>query len=144
MSFDNYDLDISSLLKAIKSLESSLYVFNNFALDKDTDEEVLNTLRAGVIQKFEFTYELAWKMMKRWLDLNLNPDATFGVTKKELFRLSAENGLINDVEKWFVFQASRNKTSHTYSEDVAEGVYIKAKEFLPYVKKFYASLEKKI
>lgn len=144
MDIENYELDISSLKKAITSLESSLNVYEDFASVKNTNEEVLNTLRAGVIQKFEFTYELAWKMMKRWLDLNLNPDVTLGVTKKELFRLSAENALIGDVSKWFTFQTSRNRTSHTYSENVAEEVFVRAKEFLPYVKKFYTQLEKKI
>ncbi|MGL4942130.1 MAG: nucleotidyltransferase substrate binding protein [Thermoguttaceae bacterium] len=135
-------LDIFAFENAILSLERSLNVVRRRRAVAEADE--WETLRAGVIQNFEFTFELSWKMMKRWLDLNISPDLTFGVTKKDLYRLAAENGLITDVERWFDFQQSRNKTSHVYAEDIAEDVFEKATEFLPYAKNLFARLEKKV
>lgn len=60
-------LDVSSLQKAISKLESGLARFN---LD-ETDDQI----RDGLIQRFEFTYELSHKMLKRYLEMtSANPD----------------------------------------------------------------------
>jgi len=55
--------------------------------------------------------------MKRWLDENIGSTVADGVTRRELFRLSAENRLRNDVDTWMEFHRSRNLTSHTYNEE---------------------------
>lgn len=134
-------LDTIALQKALSSLERSLNVIQRRQDIAEQDE--WETLRAGVIQNFEFTFELSWKMMKRWLDINVSPDLTLGVTKKELYRLAAENDLITDVGKWFEFQQARNKTSHIYAENVAESVFASATAFLPYAQQFFERLENK-
>ena len=135
-------LDLSSLKKAISSLENAI----NFANKKikgqvDTIEE--EVIRAGVIQSFEFTYELCWKFMKRWLETNLGDPNIDGLSRKELFRIAAESQLITDVEAWFIYIKARNKTSHIYNQEIAQEVYDSAFPFLHSARELLKNLEKK-
>jgi nucleotidyltransferase substrate binding protein (TIGR01987 family) len=135
------NLDLTSLYKSINSLEKAINVYERESLVNDNDLDLIQTLRAGVIQNFEFTYELCWKFMKRWLDENIGSTIADGVTRRELFRLSAESKLIKDVDKWMEFHRSRNLTSHTYDEETADEVLVYAINFLSYAKKFLQNLE---
>lgn len=111
-------LDLSSLKKAVDSLDRAIKVAggsNNF--------DQVEVIRAGVIQNFEFTYELCWKFMKRWLELNAGAAAADGSTRKELFRLAAESRLITGVENWFKYHAARNETAHTYDPAKAAEIF---------------------
>lgn len=115
-------LDLSSLEKALSSLEISIDVYFQFEQKQKNEntENILNVLKAGVFQKFKITYEQCWKFMKRWIEENDSPNIVDGVTRRELFRISAENKLILDVETWMSFHKSRNLTSHTYDKKNAE------------------------
>jgi len=122
-------LDLTSLRKAVGSLERAVKTAKAMlADDANTDETEL--IRAGVIQNFEFTYELCWKFMRRWLEKNFPGQPVDGVTMKELFRMSAEHALIDDVEIWFAYHAARNKTSHVYDIALAQDVYETSLRFL--------------
>jgi nucleotidyltransferase substrate binding protein (TIGR01987 family) len=133
-------LDLTSLKKAISSLLKSIIVFDE--LDHmGVTEDQLNVVKLGVIQHFEFCYELCWKFIKRWLNMNVSPDIADGVTRRGLFRLGAENKLLEDVDEWMVFHSARNQTLHTYDELVAEKVFIAARKFLPYAQNLLSRLE---
>jgi nucleotidyltransferase substrate binding protein (TIGR01987 family) len=123
-------LDLTSLRQATnalqKSLNSCLKNKHNASLSSDD----LETLKAGVIQNFEITYELCWKFMKRRLELN-TPDLELnGLPRKELFRKAQESRLIGEAAKWFEYHNARNETTHTYNSDKAEIVYNLADQFL--------------
>lgn len=78
----------------------------------------------GTIQRFEFTFELAWKLAKLILNYNgVNID-TPRITIKEAFK----TGLIKDGEKWIDMLEDRNKTSHIYDEKEALKIYKKIRE----------------
>ena len=78
----------------------------------------------GTIKRFEFTFELSWKLAKLILDYN-NIDARGPrLTVKEAFKL----GLIKDGENWIDMLEDRNKTSHIYDEKQALKIYEKIKE----------------
>ena len=98
---------------------------------------------AGVIQNFEFTYELCWKFMKRWLENNLGSSYVDGLPRKELFRIAAEHQLISNVSNWFIYHEARNETTHTYDRKKAERVFETAQKFLPDAKELLRNLEKK-
>jgi nucleotidyltransferase substrate binding protein (TIGR01987 family) len=105
------NLNIAPLKKTLKSLEVSIaQPLNEFTRD-------------SVIQRFEFTFELSWKALKKYLaaDKPLDDDSVKGVLREAFQRK-----LISDLDQWFKFQKSRNLTSHTYNEDTAEDVYLEA------------------
>lgn len=73
----------------------------------------------GTIQRFEFTYELAWKLMKAYLqhvgiEVN-NPRAAI--------RESMKQKIITDSPDWFEMIEKRNETTHTYHKKIALSVY---------------------
>lgn len=97
------------------------------ALEQPLDEFT----RDAVIQRFEYTFELSWKMMRRCLIQELGLTEAQSASRRDLFRLAAKQGLIDDPETWFQFQEDRNRTAHVYSENAAKDVYASAAQFLP-------------
>ena len=127
-------LDFSSLKKALASLERA--VVRSAAEPQDQE------LRDAVIQRFEYSYDLCWKMMKRRIELDApNPAEIDRLSYRDLFRDAAEKGLVEDVQAWMVFRDQRNITSHTYDEAKAAAVYKTAIEFLPKAQALLARLE---
>ncbi len=132
-------LDLSSLKKSVEVLHRSIKVAGvELNLSK---KDLRETIRAGVIQNFEVAYEQSWKMMKRWLEENIGSTYVDGVTRRELFRLAAENRLISDVNRWMEYHHSRNLTTHTYDEDTAEEVFQTANYFQTDAKKLVKELD---
>ncbi len=87
--------------------------------------------RDATIQRFEFTFELSWKLMQSIVREN-KPEVA-GV--RTIIRVATDIGLIDDPLVWFDFLDKRNLTVHTYEEAVAQMVYEAAKLFLPEVEK---------
>lgn len=136
-------LDLSSLKKATSSLKRALKVANNREKMNLLEEEEKEVIKAGVIQNFEFTYELCWKFMKRWLEENLGGTYVEGVSRRELFRLAAESRLISDVDQWMEYHDARNETSHTYDADKADEIFQVANTFITDAMNLFAVLEKR-
>ncbi len=135
------ELDLSSFRKAIGSLQRTLQVADDEGFMSGLSDDQKDAIRAGVIQNFEFTYELCWKFMRRWLDGNLGSTYIEGVSRRQLFRLSAEHKLIDDIDKWMEYHETRNETSHTYDEDIAEDVFETAREFISDAETLLKALE---
>ena len=102
--------------------------FNNFlkALDTLTEavelsqRRVLSRLeRQGLIQGFEFTHELAWNVLKDYLQAQGFVDI---IGSKNASRLAFKNSLIHDGVAWMDMIKARNLTSHTYNIDIAEEI----------------------
>jgi len=134
--FDN--LDTTSLRRALKSFESAIRIYQALG---DVPEDEKAVIGAGVIQNFEFTYKLCWKFMKRWIEMNVDPLSVDGVTRRELFRMAAENKFVIDVNKCMKFHKTRNLTSHTYDEEVAGDILAVTFEALPWIQDFAFRLE---
>ena len=110
--------------KAITRLEE--------AISQEKDEFI----RDSVIQRFEFSIELAWKTTKKIMGSNTS-------APKDIVREMAQSQYIKDVEVWLLAIDMRNLSSHTYKEDLAEKVYNFAVEFLPELKKLLKKIETK-
>lgn len=109
-------LDFSSFEKALTSLHRVLERSHSVPNDED--------IRDACIQRFEYTYELAYKMLKRQLEQELpSREELDHLPFKELIRLGAERGLITAPQRWFDYRDKRNITSHTYDEAKAREVF---------------------
>jgi nucleotidyltransferase substrate binding protein (TIGR01987 family) len=118
MIIDN--VNIAPLLKAFSR-------FEQFRPNKNTEQE-----RAGIIQAFEYSFELVWKIMKKLLhergrEVN---------SPREVFRVAFLEGFIDDLDIWFDFLKKRNMVSHTYEEEEANQVLLSCDQFSVEVKKF--------
>jgi nucleotidyltransferase substrate binding protein (TIGR01987 family) len=118
------ELSIEPFEKAIVSLEQAL---DRHALDTSDD-----LIRDACIQRFEFTYELAHKMLKRFLEAtSANPDEFDTMTFQDLIRSGNERGLLrSDWSRWKDYRTARGTTSHTYDEAKAREVFAIVPDFL--------------
>jgi len=129
-------LDLSSLSKAHASLQRAIAR----AQSSPDDEE----LRDAVIQRFEYTYELSWKMLKRQIERDAaTPESVDAMGFRELIREGAVRGLINDPEAWFEYREQRNITSHTYDAHKAAQVYQAALRFSDAAEALLAELRRR-
>ena len=124
-------IDTMPLKKALFALDSSIEHLENPSFFDQLDPDAKNTFSAGVIQHFEFSYELCWKLIKRWLELNFPSTLIDGFSIRTLYRTAQEHLLIKDVENWMDYHQARNLTSHTYNEETALKVINSSKNFLP-------------
>lgn len=100
-------------------------------------------IRDSVIQRFEFTYELAWKAIRKQVIDEIGEASVDGLSRKDLFRRALQQKLISDFELWVLFHEARNSTSHNYDEKNAEKVYQIAIRFLSEVTELLVELEKR-
>ena len=92
-------LDLTALRSAISSLEDGLDVVNDRVWFDQQPSKIQNTLVAGVIQNFEFVYEISIKMLKRQIEAeSASPEDVDETNFREILRVAAEKGLIADVE----------------------------------------------
>lgn len=117
-------VDIRSFEKAIARLDEGLARYW-----QDTSD---TQIRDGLIQRFEFTYELAHKMLKRYLEsVSPTPGQYDALPFTDLIRSGNEQGLLlGDWPKWRTYREMRSKTSHTYDEDIAVEVVAGLPTFL--------------
>ncbi|MDQ5940968.1 MAG: hypothetical protein QG632_694 [Candidatus Dependentiae bacterium] len=80
------------------------------------DDEQLQT---GAIKAFEYSYELAWKTMKKFVERDLSERVQ---GSRDAFRGAARLGLIDNPDLWFDFTDERNLCSHAYDDDIAANI----------------------
>lgn len=98
----------------------------------------------AAIQRFEFTYELSWKLIKGFLSYG---GITEVLTPREVFKEAFSVGLIPEGQKWIEMLKDRNLTSHVYDEEMAKDIYVRVKSiymelFIALVKKIEVELKK--
>jgi nucleotidyltransferase substrate binding protein (TIGR01987 family) len=100
-------------------------------------------LRDGLIQRFEFTYELSHKMLKRYLETtSATPDAFDAMPFADMIRTGNEQGLLrSDWPRWRLFREMRGKSSHTYDENVALAVVADIPAFMDEAQFLLAQLQ---
>ncbi len=122
-------LDYSSLESAVAQLQASFDYLHSDLARKDAD--LRQQFRAATIQAFEFSYELAVRMIRRQLTLIVaNPDALREIDFADLMRDAADAGIVRDAPSYLRYRELRNRTSHTYDAERAEETVAAMDEFL--------------
>ena len=131
-------LDITSRGNAVRRLPEGLERHRR----EPTDEQI----RDGLIQRFEFTYELTHKMLKRYLkETAASPDEIDRMPFADLVRSGNAQGLLrDDWPAWRRFREMRARTSHTYDAKVASQVASAIPGFLEEAEHFYAELQRRL
>ena len=109
----NDKLNLAPLENAVSRLTEGLARY-----EKDiTDTQI----RDGLIQRFEFSYEISHKMLKRHLEaVSPTPEQFDAMAFADLIRSANEQGLLlGDWSAWKIYREMRSKTSHTYDEEIA-------------------------
>jgi nucleotidyltransferase substrate binding protein (TIGR01987 family) len=120
------------LKKALNKLEESAI------RNPHSDDIILD----ATIKRFEFTYELSWKLMKTILEYNGNNN---GTSPRSSIREAFKTGLITDGDTWIKMLGDRNRTSHTYDEDCAYEIFDNIKSlYIPAFNDFVDSVENEI
>ena len=130
-------IDLSSFRKALDSLDRGLARAEAIPGEEE--------LRDGAIQRFEYSYELAWKSLRRVLEAEAaSPDELDLLSFRDLIRLGAERDLIDDPAAWFEFREERNISSHTYDAAKAAEVFSSSLRFAPAARRLLERLEARI
>jgi len=128
-------LDLSTLHKALGRLDEG---YQRYLLDvRDLQ------IRDGLIQRYEFTYEISHKMLKRHLEMTSpNPEIFDAMPFADLIRTGNELSILkSDWSAWKLFREMRAKTSHTYDEDIAQTVVQVIPDFIHEVRYLEQQLE---
>lgn len=125
------NLDFSSLEDAIQSLKDSLEPLPRNDRERD-----------GAIQRFEYTFELCWKFIRRYflaigkLDVSTGP--------RPLIRDAQQENLITDSSLWFTFLEARNNVADTYDKTEADKVFKIAVKFPPHAESLLIHIKQKL
>ena len=114
--FSNYRKALLKLTEAIKIIDLKN---NDDTENINVKESIVKVLEEGLIQRFEFTHELAWNVMKDFAEFqgNFNIKGSRDASR-EAFKMK----LIQDADSWMDMIKSRNDTTHTYNEETAEEI----------------------
>lgn len=129
----------NSLRSAMAALDKSLgFLKSPLADDTDLREQFL----AASVQAFEFTHELAFKMLKRQLRLMAaDPAAIDGMAYMDVVRSGAAAGLVIDVARFRDYREKRNIASHTYDQAKAGEIEMILGDFRNDIAQLLAGLE---
>jgi nucleotidyltransferase substrate binding protein (TIGR01987 family) len=131
-------LDTTSLGNAVRRLREGLARHES----EPMDEQILD----GLIQRFEFTYELSHKMLRRYLrETAASPDEVERMPFADLIRAGNAQGLLRSGRPtWRRFRETRARTGHTYDVKVASQVASAIPAFVEEAEHLYAELQRRL
>ena len=106
--FANYRKALFRMKEAVEIVKTKMNV----------DDKVDDLLQEGLIQRFEYTHELAWKVMKDYAEYHGYNEIT---GSRDAIRKALEIGIIDD-KQWMESIIDRNLTSHNYDDVVADSI----------------------
>ncbi len=135
-------LDLTALENALSRMREALAMLD--VPETANNPTLRRLIRTACVKTFEYTYELSWKMMKRYLEMTTeSPDEVDQFSYRELIRKAAERDLIDNAERWFSYREERNITSHTYDEVKADEVIAAARKLVGDAERLLSELKKR-
>jgi nucleotidyltransferase substrate binding protein (TIGR01987 family) len=124
MTADPERLDLTPLINSHHRLAEGLARYESDTTDTQ--------IRDGLVQRFEFTYEISQKTLKRYLEsVSPSPGEYDAMPLAGIIRSANEQGLLLGVwSDWKLYREMRSRTSHTYNEEVALQVVSTIPKFL--------------
>lgn len=120
--FSSYNKALKKLTEAVNLLQED-FAENDIEFDiKSTDKVLEEVVKEGLIQRFEYTFEVAWNVMKDYAVFQGN--AEIGGSR-DAIRFAFASNLITNGDGWMDMLKSRVKTSHIYNEETAHEIYLK-------------------
>jgi nucleotidyltransferase substrate binding protein (TIGR01987 family) len=120
--FSNYNKALKKLSDAIDYIKKELREVD-FEIENEEAEVVLEEIiKEGLIQRFEYTYEMAWNVMKDYALYQGNSEIG---GSRDAIRFAFSTKLVENGDLWMDMIKSRIKTSHTYNEETANEIYLK-------------------
>lgn len=137
--FANYRKAFYKLDEAIVRIREEYPIQDDGSIEDD--DFLDDIIKEGIIQRFEYTHELAWKVIKDFLE-EVGDVKTYGSKDATKEAFAAE--LIKDGDVWMEMIKSRNKTSHTYNEATADEIFFKViHDYHPEFVAFLKTMEEK-
>ena len=125
---ENFSKALEKLNEAAQIMEKELHY----------SVEVNDLLKEGLIQRFEYTHELAWNVMKDYAEYQGSTDIRGSI---DAIRWALHNGLAND-KAWMKSIEDRNLSSHDYDSMTADSIFIKVIEtYLPLFNQFEQTMK---
>jgi nucleotidyltransferase substrate binding protein (TIGR01987 family) len=126
-------IDTASLIKALQTLDVALEALARAPADA--------FIRDASIKRFEYSYELSHKLLRRYLEAS-EPEGVSELSFPKLIRLGYERGLLAESwDVWEGFRDARNTTSHAYNEAKARDVVDKIPAFAKAARFLAAQME---
>lgn len=108
-------------------------------LKEALEQEETDIVIDGVLHRYEFTFEIAWKTLKDYLEYLGIPMNTG--SPREVIKESFAHNLISDGETWIKMMLARNSLSHLYDEETSRQIYVAIKnEYIHELEKLVESL----
>ena len=108
-------------------------------LKEALEQEETDIVIDGVLHRYEFIFELAWKTLKDYLEYLGIPMNTG--SPREVIKESFAHNLISDGETWIKMMLARNSLSHLYDEETSRQIYVAIKnEYIHELEKLVESL----
>lgn len=110
----------NNLIQSYETFRDAYLKLEQFISEDDSSE----IARAGILHAFEFTFELWWKFLQRYLE-SMYVLEEHGPSS--VIKIAFQNGILKDGQDYMDMLRDRNLVSHTYKENMAEEIYLRIK-----------------
>ncbi len=136
MSYDSNNIDISYLKSCIKSLTDCYKDYT-----ETQDPKIKEYIEDACVKRFEFSLEISWKIMKRFLKLRY-AKTDQELTMNNIFRFMENYDFIPSWKSWQNYYSKRNNTAHEYNQIKARELLSCTKDLIKDMEYLYSNLKK--